>query len=97
VIRIFQAWLLGLSLGITAGLGAYFAFIPIILLVMLLPITFNGMGTGNLAFWWAFQRAGVTEADAFALSVLFIGLGVVGNLPGAVLYATGRDLREART
>ena len=99
VIRIFQAWLLGLSLGITAGLAAYFAFIPIILLVMLLPITFNGLGTGNLAFWWTFQRAGVGEADAFALSVLFIALGIVGNVPGALLYASGfgRDVREART
>ena len=99
VIRILQAWFLGLSLGITAGLTTYFAFIPIILLVMLLPITFSGLGTGNLAFWWTFQRAGVSEADAFALSVLFIALGIVGNLPGAILFATGfgRDVRETRT
>ena len=28
-------------------------------------------------------------AEAFALSVLFVALGVVGNLPGALLYLTG--------
>jgi hypothetical protein len=30
----------------------------------------------------------------FALSVLFIALGVVGNLPGAVLYAAGAPRAE---
>ena len=98
VIRVFQAWLLGLSLGITAGLAAYFAFIPMILLIMLLPITFNGIGTSQAAFVWAFGYAGVGQPEAFALSVLFVALGIVGNLPGAVLYATGfgRDVAEAR-
>lgn len=98
VIRVLQAWLLGLSLGIGAPLTAYFAFIPIILLVMLLPITFNGIGTSQAAFVWAFRYAGVADEAAFALSVLFVALGIVGNLPGAVLYATGygRDVREAR-
>jgi hypothetical protein len=41
-----------------------------------------------LAFVWFFGRAGVTPASAFALSILFVvGLQLVGNLPGAVLYA----------
>lgn len=98
VIRVLQAWLLGLSLGIGAPLTAYFAFIPIILLVMLLPITFNGIGTSQAAFVWAFRYAGVADEAAFALSVLFVALGIVGNVPGALLYATGygRDVREAR-
>jgi hypothetical protein len=64
----------------------YFAFVPLILLVMLLPITINGLGTSQAAFVWFFARAGVAAPPAFALSVLFVGLGVVGNLPGAVLY-----------
>lgn len=89
-LRILQAWLLGLSLGITAGLSAYFALIPIILLVMLLPITFNGIGTSQAAFYWAFGRVGVEYDAAFALSVLFVALGIVGNLPGGLLYAFGR-------
>lgn len=97
LIRIVQGWFLGLALGITAGFSAYLAFIPIILLVLLLPFPGNGVGTGNLAFIWLFERIGVGRADAFALGVLFIGLGIVGNLPGAFLYATGSDSpREAR-
>lgn len=88
-LRILQAYYLGRSLGIEASLGTYFAFLPLILLVMLLPITVSGLGTGQAAFLWFFARVGVSAAAAFALSVLFIGLGIVGNLPGGILYAWG--------
>jgi uncharacterized protein (TIRG00374 family) len=88
VLRILQAWMLGLALGIQAGPGAYFAFVPMILLVMLLPITINGLGTSQWAFETLFARVGTPAPEALALSILFVALGVVGNLPGAVLYVT---------
>jgi uncharacterized protein (TIRG00374 family) len=89
VLRVLQAWLLGVGLGITAPPAAYFVCIPIILLVMLLPITMNGLGTSQAAFVWCFGALGVARADAFALSILFVALGIVGNLPGGLLYAAG--------
>lgn len=87
VIRILQAWFLGRSLAIAAPASAYFAFVPIILLIMLVPITVYGLGTSQFAFDSLFALVGVPAASAFALSVLFVALGVVGNLPGGVLYA----------
>jgi len=88
MLRVVQAYCLGRALGIDAGLSVYFAFIPLILLVMLLPVTINGLGTGQAAFVWFFARAGVESAPAFALSILFVlALQLVGNLPGAVIYA----------
>ena len=95
-LRVLQAFCLGRSLGIDAPLAVYFAFIPLILLIMLLPITINGLGTSQAAFVWFFSRAGVSSAAAFALSVLFVALGIVGNLPGAVLYAAGSREPDAR-
>ena len=86
-IRVLQAFCLGTALGLAVPLPAYFVFIPVILLVMLLPVTVNGLGTGQLAFESLFGRAGVSSPEAFALSILFIALGLVGNLPGAILYA----------
>ena len=90
VLRIVQAYFLGAGLGIALPLAMYFAFVPLILLVMLLPITFNGIGTSQAAFVWFFGRAGIPAPPAFALSVLFVALGVVGNLPGGLLYTLGR-------
>jgi len=95
LLRIVQAYYLGRGLGIAAGFDVYLAFIPLILLVMLLPVTFNGIGTSQAAFVWFFARVGVAAATSFALSVLFVALGIVGNLPGGLLYAFGSWRRDA--
>ena len=89
LLRITQAWMLGLALGLTPGFAPYLVYIPVILVVMLLPVTINGLGTSQAAFVWLFAASGVATADAFALSVLFLALGTLGNLPGGLLYAVG--------
>jgi uncharacterized protein (TIRG00374 family) len=89
-LRILQAWMLGRALSIDASLGAYFAFVPVILLIMLLPISINGIGTSQAGFVFFFARVGVPEAESFALSVLYLGLGLLGNVPGGLIVATGQ-------
>jgi glycosyltransferase 2 family protein len=91
VLRVIQAYYLGMSIGMRQPLVAYFAFVPLILLIMFLPITANGIGTGQAAFLWLFSRAGTPRDESFALSVLFVALGIVGNLPGAVYYLKGHS------
>jgi len=95
VIRVLQAWCLGVALGLTLPASAYFAFIPVIVLVMQLPITPNGLGTTQAAFYWLFLPAGAPAPQVFALSVLFLALGVIGTVPGGLLYAFGGDARRA--
>jgi glycosyltransferase 2 family protein len=96
IIRVVQAYCLGRALAIDLPFAAYFAFIPVILLVMLLPITINGLGTSQYAFEWLFGRVGVAAPQAVALSILFVALGLIGNLPGGLLYAT-EERRPSRT
>jgi len=85
--RVLQAWCLGRALGIDLPLSLYFAFIPLIVFIMQIPITPNGLGTTQLAFDRFFVPQGVAPPQAFALSVLFLALGVLGSLPGGLLYA----------
>ena len=58
-IRIVQAYCLGRALAIDVPLGTYFLLIPVVLLVMLLPITVSGLGTSQVAFQYLFGQAGV--------------------------------------
>lgn len=92
-IRVVQAWCLGRSLDIDLPLAIYFALVPAILLVMQLPITVNGIGTTQWAFDALFVPRGAAAAPVFAVSVLFLALGVIGSLPGGVLYALGEPVR----
>ncbi len=89
ILRVLQTFCLGLALGLAVPLGVYFALVPIILLIVLMPVTINGIGTTQAGFVWLFGRAGVASAPAFALSVLFLAIAIVGNLPGAALYLKG--------
>jgi uncharacterized protein (TIRG00374 family) len=93
VIRVLQAYCLGRALGIDSPLAVYFVLIPIVLLIMLVPVTINGLGTSQAAFRWLFVEAGVAPSRAVALSILFVALGIVGNLPGGLLYAIGSPVR----
>ena len=45
VLRVLQTYCLGLALGLAVPLGVYFALVPLILLIVLMPITINGIGT----------------------------------------------------
>ncbi len=94
-IRVIQAWCLGRALGIDLSLAMYFALVPVILVIMQLPITVNGLGTTQWAFEALFVPRGAAAAPVFALSVLFLALGVVGSLPGGLLYALGEPVRAA--
>ena len=87
VFRVIQAWCLGQALGITLPLTTYFAFIPLIVFIMQIPITPGGLGTTQVAFDRFLVPQGAPAPQVFALSVLFLGLGILGSLPGGVLYA----------
>jgi hypothetical protein len=54
---------------------------------MQVPITPNGLGTTQLAFDRFFVPQGAPAPSVFALSVLFLALGILGSLPGGLLYA----------
>jgi len=86
-IRVIQAWCLGEALGIELPLLVYFAAIPVILLIMQVPVTINGLGTTQVAFVTLLGASGADAAPATALSLLFLALGVIGSLPGGVIYA----------
>ena len=95
-LRILQAWALGMALGLTLPLAAYFVFMPIILVIMQIPITVNGFGTTQVAFERLFVPAGAPAPEVIAMSFLFLILGLVGTLPGALLYAsTPAERRQA--
>jgi glycosyltransferase 2 family protein len=90
-LRIGQAWLLGEGIGIEVGIAYYLVFMPIGLLMLLLPISISGFGLPQGVIVGLLQMQGVAQEPAFALSTLIVLSGIVGNLPGAWLY-----LRERR-
>ena len=98
LLRILQAYVLGLGIGITVGFRYYLLFMPLSLIVLMMPISISGFGIPQAVITALLQPRGVPEADGFALSTLIVLSGIVANLPGALLYLTrgiGQPGRES--
>jgi uncharacterized protein (TIRG00374 family) len=89
-LRVVLAWLIGLGLGLEVPLSYYFVFMPVGIVLILLPISVGGLGPAQGAIIWMLKPLGVPDSASFAMSTLFILLGYVGNLPGALLYLKRR-------
>lgn len=87
VLRVFQAYLLSEAMDLGTPLVYFFCFVPLILIITMLPISVSGLGTTNLAYVALFAPVGMDPDGAFVLSVLILALGVIGNLPGGLIYA----------
>jgi uncharacterized protein (TIRG00374 family) len=87
---------IGLALGIDTSLAYYLVFVPLISLVLLLPITFAGLGTREAAYVFLFTQVGVSTEAALGLSLLYYSFGNIAPvLVGGIIYLW-QTLREWR-
>jgi uncharacterized protein (TIRG00374 family) len=86
VLRITQAYILGVGLGMAVPFTYFLLFMPLALLLLLLPISISGFGLPQGGIVWMLQPMGVPESQAFALSTLIVLTGLAGNLPGLYLW-----------
>jgi uncharacterized protein (TIRG00374 family) len=90
VLRIVQAYCLGVGLGIGVPFRYYLVFMPVALLMLLLPISVSGFGLPQAIIVWLTQPLGVPDEQSFALSTLIVLTGLAGNLPGLILWLRRR-------
>jgi uncharacterized protein (TIRG00374 family) len=90
LLRIAQAYLLGLGLGIAVPFRYYLVFMPVGLLMLLLPISISGFGLPQGVIVWLLRPMGVAYEQSFALSTLIVLTGLAGNLPGLWLWLRQR-------
>lgn len=86
LLRILQAYLLGRGLNIAVPFSYYLVFMPVGLLMLLLPVSVSGFGLPQGVIVWMLRPLGVPDPQSLALSTLIVLTGLAGNLPGALLY-----------
>ncbi|MFN8454018.1 MAG: lysylphosphatidylglycerol synthase transmembrane domain-containing protein [Anaerolineae bacterium] len=85
------------DLAIVAGLRGeiapiyIFLFNPIIAVLLIVPISIGGLGTGSVLYVYFYGLVGVPETLAFALSLVKQAVIYVGSLPGGVLWLRNRE------
>ncbi len=78
---------IGLALGASARLAHYAVFVPITSLVLVLPISFAGLGVREEAYRQLFGQVGVPPEIAVAISLMVYVFGnICTGLIGGVIY-----------
>jgi uncharacterized protein (TIRG00374 family) len=97
LLRISQAYVLALGLGMTVPFTYFLLFMPLGLLMLLLPISISGFGLPQAMIVWLLQPMGVPDIQSLALSTLIVLTGLAGNLPGLILWLRARNPVESST
>lgn len=85
---ILHFFLIGKALGLKIHLVDYFIFIPIVLLIQLIPITINGLGLREGAYIEIFQFYGITAGAAFAFALVDVAFMLLIGIIGGIIYVT---------
>ncbi len=92
LVQITIAWALGVHL----PFRIFALFVPIIAIINLLPITFNGLGLREGIYTFLFVPVGVPAATAVSMSLAFYFLRFSAGLLGGLMYALRSVLSFAR-
>jgi len=80
--------LIGKALGLPIPALDYFVFIPLVLLLQILPITINGLAVREGAYVAIFAFYGLSSSTALSFSFLDLAYSLIIGLFGAVIYLT---------
>ncbi len=82
---------IGRGIGLDVPMQSYYAIMPIVLIVMALPISPGGLGTGEAAaiYFWAPQ--GVSASEAFSLLLVYRMAQIAVSLIGGVFLAFQKE------
>lgn len=80
------------ALGEDTPIFYFFLFNPLIAFVLLIPISFNGLGPKEATAVFFFGLVGMSSEAALAMSLIFHLIVVLTSLPGGVLWWRERTL-----
>ena len=95
VVTTFVWYAVALALGVNVSLFYFFLFNPLIAFVLLIPISFNGLGPKEATAVFFFGLVGVPGELALSLSLIFHLIVVLTSLPGGALWWRERTLAPA--
>ena len=86
-IRVLAIWLAGRAVGVDLSPRPYYVMGPLLFLVLLLPISVNGIAVRESFFVSFLGNLGVDADKAFATGFLFFVVTLCLSVPGAVILA----------
>lgn len=90
VTRVLQAYVFARGLGIDVAFSYYLAFMPVCILIILLPLSVGGLGVSQGVIIAMLRPVGVPDEQSFALSTILVLAAMLSATPGALLLIRHR-------
>ena len=84
--RVLIAWTMAIALGIEIPFIYYFMFIPVSMILIMIPVSVGGFGVREGVLVVLFSLAGFSTTDAFALGFAISLTDMVSSLFGGLIY-----------
>ncbi|MBI5033437.1 MAG: flippase-like domain-containing protein [Chloroflexi bacterium] len=97
IVTTFVWYAVALALDVNISIFYFFLFNPLIAFVLLIPISFNGLGAKEATAFFFFGLVGVPGELAISMSLIFHLIVVLTSLPGGALWWRERSLAPAKT
>ena len=86
VVRVLVFYVVALGFDLHAPLMYYVIFIPLIMVLIMLPVSLNGIGVREVSFVGFFSLAGMPETGAFVVSFAVSVLTTLTTAVGGLIY-----------
>ena len=83
---VFHYYLIARGLGLEIPLIYFFAIVPLAVLILLLPVSINGIGVRENVYVFFLGQLGVGMAASIALSWISFALVLIFAVAGGVIY-----------
>ncbi|HZX10873.1 MAG TPA: lysylphosphatidylglycerol synthase transmembrane domain-containing protein [Acidobacteriota bacterium] len=85
---ILHFFLIGKALHLNIKFIDYLVFIPIVMIIQLIPITINGLGLREGAYIEIFEFYGIAPESAFSFALIDVAFMLIIGVIGAIIYVT---------
>jgi uncharacterized protein (TIRG00374 family) len=94
-IRVLIFYVAALAFGVQISVLYYFIFVPLILFLMMLPISFNGLGLREGGFVAFFALLGMEKHTAFVISFAVSLITTLTTAIGGIIYLLDKPMRHS--
>lgn len=97
MMRVLVFYVVALSFGVAVSAIYYFIFVPLIMLLIMLPVSINGIGIREGSFVAFFKLLGVPSSEAFIISFAVSVLTTLITAFGGIIYMFDRSAAKPMT
>jgi len=84
----------GYFAGAKLPLQFYFATVPLVWIISLIPISLNALGVREASFAYFFQLFGSSRSVGFLVSIIFLASALIAGLFGGIIFAFWNSSRK---